>query len=233
MKLDFKYGNYSYNYFLEFAVRKSFTLIVKPDLKIIVKAPVGSNLNEIEAFLIRKWSWLEKKLGEYKKYRKSHHEKSYISGESYNYLGRQYMLQVEESEHDAVKLERGKISIYTTKDVRNGNHNKELLMDWYEKRRNVVFKKQYILAYKKFNYDKIPQLRIRIMSRRWGSYTNDNKVSLNPRLIEAPSEAIFYVATHELCHVKYKKHDTDFYKELEKHIPNWRAIKDHLEIYYG
>lgn len=233
MKLDFKYGNYSYNYYLEFAVRKGFTLIVKPDLKIIVKAPIGSSLGEIEAFLIRKWSWLEKKLDEYKKYRKSHREKSYISGESYNYLGRQYMLQVEKSNHDVVKLERGKIYIYTIKDVRNGDHNKDLLLNWYEKRRSIVFKRQYILAYKKFNYEKMPQLRIRIMSRRWGSYTQDNKVSLNPRLIEAPSEAIFYVATHELCHVNNKRHDEPFYKELKKRVPNWRGVKENLEIYYG
>ena len=233
MKFDYNYDNYSYNYFLELTARKSFTLIVTPELKIIVKAPTGSSLNEIDAFLARKWSWLEKRLEEYRKYRKTYHERMYVSGESYHYLGRQYMLQVQKSANDTVKLERGRINIYTTENVRNSDYNKKLLLEWYEKRRSVVFKKQYFLAYKKFNYEKMPQLRIRIMSRRWGSYTQDNKISLNPRLIEAPAEAIYYVATHELCHVIHKRHDSGFYNELERHLPNWRMIKNHLEIYYG
>jgi len=222
-----------YDYYLELAVRKSFTLIVRPDFKIIVKVPIGSKTSEIETFLIRKWSWLEKRLEEYKKYRKTHNEKMYVSGESYNYLGRQYMLQVEKSANESVKLERGKINIFTTKDVRNKDYNKQLLQAWYDRRRNIVFKKQYIQALKKFDYEKIPQLRVRIMSRRWGSYTQDNKVSLNPRLIEAPLEAIYYVAIHELCHIDNKKHDAVFYGELAKRVPNWRVIKENLEVYYG
>jgi predicted metal-dependent hydrolase len=71
------------------------------------------------------------------------------------------------------------------------------------------------------------------MARRWGSYTQDNKVSLNPRLIEAPTEAIYYVCVHELCHVTNKKHDQSFYAELNKRMPNWRDIKEKLEIRYG
>ena len=71
------------------------------------------------------------------------------------------------------------------------------------------------------------------MTKRWGSYTADDKVSLNPKLIQAPREAIFYVSVHELCHKISRKHDQVFYSALDKRLPNWRQIKESLEIRHG
>ncbi|HMM62315.1 MAG TPA: SprT family zinc-dependent metalloprotease [Candidatus Saccharibacteria bacterium] len=233
MKNTFDYGKYSYEYYIEFSERKSLSLIVRPDLRIIVRAPRDATLNEIETFLTKKWRWLDKQLFEFKKYYKKTHEQQYVAGESYYYLGRQYMLLVDKSTDNMVKLEHGKLRIYTTKSETNSEHNKQLLEEWFERRRNVVFKQEYIRAVKLFDYKKMPQLRTRAMARRWGSYTADNKVFLNPKLIQAPREAIFYVCVHELCHVTNKKHDEAFYKEIEKRIPNWREIKERLEVRFG
>ncbi|MFZ2276056.1 MAG: YgjP-like metallopeptidase domain-containing protein, partial [Candidatus Nanogingivalis sp.] len=92
MKQVFQYDDYSYDYFIEFSERKSFTLVVRPDLRIIVRAPLDATLDEIEKFLQRKWRWLEKQLTELRKYRKPGSTELYISGKSLYYLGRQYML---------------------------------------------------------------------------------------------------------------------------------------------
>lgn len=233
MKQTFRYGDYSYEYFIEFGERKSFTLVVRPDLRIIVHAPLDATLDEIEGFLARKWRWLEKQLRELRKYRKPEGEELYVSGKSLYYLGRQYMLEVAASSSDDVKLERGRLRVYTTKSPRNSEHNKRLVDAWYANRRDYVFKREYIKALKLFSYDRMPQLGERVMARRWGSYTSDGKVLLNPKLIQAPREAIYYVCVHELCHKISHKHDEQFYKELEKRIPNWRRIKESLEIRHG
>ena len=233
MKNTFDYGTYSYEYYVEFGERKSLSLIVRPDLRIIVRAPKDATLSEIELFLTKKWRWLDKCLDEFNKYYKKSYQRQYVAGESHYYLGRQYMLLVDKSTNDMVKLERGKLRIYTTKSETNSEYNKQLLEGWFERRRNVIFKQEYTRALKLFDYKKMPQLRARSMSKRWGSYTADNKVSLNPKLIQAPREAIFYVCIHELCHVTNKKHDEAFYKEVEKRMPNWREVKERLEIRFG
>lgn len=233
MKHIFEYGRYSYEYYIEFSDRKTLGLEVLPDLRIIVKVPQGASLKEIEGFLVRKWSWLEKQLSELRKLKKVISEKQYVSGESFYYLGRQYMLLVETANEDAIKLTKGKLHIYTTKAIRNSSYNQKLLETWYERRRLKIFKHEYIKALRLFNFDAIPQLGQRVMSRRWGSYTADNKVLLNPRLIEVPREAIYYVCVHELCHVTNKRHDKLFYSEMTKRIPNWQHIKDSLEIRFG
>jgi len=233
MKQTFVYGKYSYDYFIEFCSRKSISLVVQPDLRIIIRAPFESKLTDIEKFLVQKWSWLEKQLAEFRKYYKKRYDRQYIAGEAYQYLGRQYILEVEKSIKDKVKLERDAIKIYTTHLTRDSEWNKNLLEEWYDGRRNAIFKSQYIAALKKFGYDTFPQLRIRAMSRRWGSYTSDGKIILNPRLIEASSEAIYYVCIHELCHVISQKHDELFYKNLAARMPNWKVTKEQLEIYHG
>lgn len=233
MKSTFQYGSYQYEYFVEFGDRKSFTLIVRPDLRIIARVPLDATLDQTEAFLKRKWRWLEKQLSELQKYRKSSNEKQYVSGESFYYLGRQYMLETISTADDIVKLEYGKLRIHTTKSLRNSSHNQKLVEDWYSRRRCVVFKQEYLRALALFSYEKMPQLRERAMARRWGSYTADNKVSLNPKLIQAPREAILYVCIHELCHVMNKKHDEEFHKELDRRMPEWRGIKERLEVRFG
>ncbi len=209
------------------------TLIVRPDLRLITRAPNGTSIDEIEAFLARKWRWLEKQLTELRRYRKSHPEKLYVAGESFFYLGRQYMLFVEAGA-DTARLERGKIRLYTTKGVRNTAWNKLLFEKWLGECRERVFKQEYIAAYRAFGYGRIPRLKIRIMSRRWGSCSADGKtISLNPKLIQASRESIRYVCIHELCHVTNKKHDDEFYKTMTAMLPNWREIKERLEIRYG
>lgn len=68
------------------------------------------------------------------------------------------------------------------------------------------------------------------MSKRWGSFLNNKKIILNPKLIQASKECIDYVITHELCHMKYRNHDTKFYKALKNKISNWGEIKEKLEL---
>ncbi len=233
MKQVFQYGEYSYEYYVEFGERKSYTLVVRPDLRIIARVPLDATLDDIEGFLRRKWRWLERQLRDLRKLQKSQHDKEYVSGEAFYYLGRQYTLLIESAKRDTVKLERGHLHVYTTKGLRNSAHNKALIDEWYAAQRERVFKREYLNALKLFEYDSFPQLRERVMARRWGSYTADNKISLNPRLIQAPREAIRYVCIHELCHVTNRKHDEVFYKELEKRMPEWRRVKESLEIRFG
>jgi len=233
MKQTFQYGTYSYEYFIEFAERKTLALEVLPDLRIIVKAPINATLSEIEGFLTRKWKWLEKQLSELRNLKKGRSKKDYVSGESFYYLGRQYLMLVESAPVDTVKLERGKLRVYTKKSPRSSEHNKKLVTEWYDYHRDRIFKREYKTALKLFDYTTMPQLGQRSMPKRWGSYTADNKVLLNPRLIEAPREAIRYVCVHELCHKISRKHDKKFYTELDKRLPNWRRIKQSLEIRHG
>lgn len=57
---------------------------------------------------------------------------------------------------------------------------------------------------------------------RFGSCSPKNRLSFSFRLMEYPTEAIEYVVVHELAHIRHKDHGTDFYKEIQLVLPDWR-----------
>jgi len=225
----FKYGSYSYEYYLVRQARKTISLIVQPSLKVVLKCPVDCDGERIEKFLKKKWKWLEKQLSYFKKFG-SKNKKEYVSGESFLYLGRQYKLLVRKAKENSVKLKYGRIELKTTKDKSNKDFNKKLLQKWYNERANIIFANQYKKVLNNFEYSFEPNLITRKMNKRWGSYLSDKKLILNPVLIQAPKECIDYVITHELCHMKYKNHNKKFYDLLKSKIKNWEEVKEKLEL---
>ena len=162
MKLKtFKYGKYSYEYYLVEQDRKTVALTVQPSLNIILKCPIEYETEKIERFLKRKWLWLEKQVQYFKKYKKKIEKKEYISGESFLYLGRQYKLLVKQSRKEEVKLEKGRILLFTTKSI--SVSNKKLLDQWFEERTKKVFESRLKEMMEKFDYDFVPKLMIRKM----------------------------------------------------------------------
>ena len=226
----FTYGDYRYRYHLFRQERKTVSLTVQPNLNIILRCPCDYPEKKIEEFLKRKWNWLEAQIRDLKKFQRKTEGKEYISGESFIYLGRQYRLLVEESRIDNVGLEKGRIIIKTTEEKSNKAYNQKLIQKWYERKAGEVLEERYCYVLKKFNYEFRPELALRKMEKRWGSFLAKKKILLNPELIKASKECIDYVITHELCHMRYQNHSKLYYKFLVAHCPNWKELKEKLEL---
>jgi len=116
----FVFGKYEYDYALIREDRKSLSLTVRPDLSIILKAPESASQERIQAFLRKKWLWLEKQLKYFKKYQIKIYEKEYVSGESFLYLGKQYKLKVIRSKDEGVNIAKGVMQLKTRDNERIG-----------------------------------------------------------------------------------------------------------------
>lgn len=227
---EFRFGSYSYTYELVRQDRKTLSLTVKPDLSLIVKAPLKADLDKIETFLKKKWFWLEKQLSFFKKYHRKVYKKEYVSGESFMYLGRQYKLVVKRATEVKVQVSKGCLYLFTVNLVGEGAKNKRILEKWFLQRAEQVFLERYEEVQKRFDYKTMPQLELREMKKRWGSYRKKDRIYLNPKLVHVSKDCIDYVITHELCHLRYKKHGEAFYKFLNKKFPDWEKVKEKLEI---
>jgi predicted metal-dependent hydrolase len=76
------------------------------------------------------------------------------------------------------------------------------------------------------------KLSVRNMLTRWGSInTRRLSLSLSVHLLRCDTELIDYVIMHELCHLETPSHSRTFYKALEAHFPNRRALDKRLEEY--
>lgn len=230
---QFIYGDYQYEYVLVTQERKTLSLTVQPDMALIVKCPHKMSEDKIETFLRKKWSWMNKQLRFFEKFERSLYKKEYVSGESFIYLGRQYKLIVKRESEDRVSLTKGKLYVFTSQGVRNSKHNRNLIDQWYQQRVEKIFLERYSEMLNHFGHKDGPDLVIKKMDKRWGSFTNSNRILLNPRLIHASKDCIDYVIAHELCHLTHKNHNKDFWKLLNKKYPEWEKIKEKLELRCG
>lgn len=225
----FTFGTFAYEYELILQDRKTLSLTVTPELHIILKCPKKTDTERIEKFLAKKWFWLEKQLSFFKKYQRKIYKKEYVSGESHLYLGRQYKLEVKRAEKDEVIATKSFITLQTTQDISNSSHNRKLIHTWFADKTQIIFQERFQEMLKRFEYKKTPQLSIREMKKRWGSFLNREKIFLNPKLIHTSKACIDYVIVHELCHLTHKNHDKKFWNLLEEKYPKWNKIKNTLE----
>ncbi len=78
-----------------------------------------------------------------------------------------------------------------------------------------------------FNYNEV---KIRDAITRYGSCMPSKKnLYFSSRLIMLPEYVVDAIIVHELCHMKYKYHNDDFYNLVEKYIPNYREIDKWLK----
>lgn len=79
-----------------------------------------------------------------------------------------------------------------------------------------------------YNY-KLNELRIREQQRLWGSYSRGTgNITLNLRLLFAPTKIIEYVIAHELSHIKISGHTKQFWNNVSIAIPDYKERRKWL-----
>ena len=63
---------------------------------------------------------------------------------------------------------------------------------------------------------------------QWGSCAPDGTLRFNWRLMMLPPEVVDMVVVHELSHLRVRNHSPDFWKVVEEHIPDYRALRKRL-----
>ena len=70
----------------------------------------------------------------------------------------------------------------------------------------------------------LPQaLRVKEQKRLWGSCSSRGTVNLNWRLILAPEAVFEYVVVHELCHLRVRNHQREFWRLVGEVLPGFEA----------
>ena len=222
MTHTFQYGTQSINYKLIKTKRRTLGITVYPDKKIIVRAPKEKTEKDISNKLRKKAGWITKQLQYFDSLPDPVKPKLFISGETHKYLGKQYRLKIVKSSNEKVSMQGGYIQI-SLPNTFDKNQIEILLNNWYKdhaKKRFEIYLDECYLTMQKYNIP-YPKLYIRKMKTRWGSCSSLCRITLNLDLIKYSSLSIKYVITHELCHLKYQNHSKEFYKFLQKVMPDW------------
>jgi Protein of unknown function DUF45 len=75
------------------------------------------------------------------------------------------------------------------------------------------------------------RITLREMFRKWGSCSQRGSVSLNIALCNLPRAWAEYVILHELVHLRIFNHSKEFKAELDRWMPDWRAIEAEMDAW--
>ncbi len=226
-----QFGKLKIPYLLTFSPRKHLRISVFPDGSVAVDAPLRRNLVEVEQALRKRARWVIRQQVHFEQFQPLPVPRRYVSGETHRYLGRQYRLRVRKGPSLEVKL-IGKFLRVSAPDPRDARIIASAVQTWYRKHAKAVFEGRFRACYEQARQHSIPlpRLRVRKMKTRWGSCWRGGTIVLNPELVRLPTPFIDYVITHELCHLKVRKHGRDFYAFLARCMPDWMSRRDRLNL---
>jgi predicted metal-dependent hydrolase len=211
-------NQYHYHLILSKKRKKTISLHIKEDGKILVYAPCGTSKSEIEKFVLSKQSWVSEKLSEKEKAVKPA-EKHFQPGEEFLYLGELYPLEIENGLHQGppLKLSFGRF-ILSQNCIKGA---KDFFIQWYKKEAKAKITER--IDYYSYRLHLFPKgAKITSARYRWGSCSRDNRLSFSWRIIMAPLNVIDYVLIHELVHIREKNHSKSFWNYVESFIPDYK-----------
>lgn len=207
------------------ARRKKLTISVERDKSVVVHAPNSTPDEVIRHVVESKRQWLFEKLNHPQKYQHRLHPpgKEVVNGESAPYLGRDYRIEVIDTESGEVEFARGFVVPKSLQSRR-----RDVLKAWYIARAEDTILSR---AYKKARELGVKYSGAYIVDNRyrWGSCTVGSAVSFNWRLIKAPMFVVEYVIAHELAHLLEGNHTDRFWNIVRTNCPAMEKAKAWLK----
>jgi len=213
MKLDYE---------VIFSKRKTITLSVERDRTIVVRAPVGTSEEMIRQAIEAKKLWLYEKVNHQQKYPPQPIRKEFVTGETILYLGRNYRLEITDSDAPGVRFES---RFYISH--RHQSDAAQLLREWYIERayEKLLPKARYFARALGVSFNRILVSDLKV---RWASCTPKNNLNFNWRIMKAPVLVIDYLIVHELAHLLEPNHTEMFWHIVAVQVPRYEMAKEWL-----
>lgn len=226
------YGKTVIDFLIERSARKTVAIAVHPDCAVVVTAPQGTCSEKVGQLVHKRARWILKQKQYFEQFLPRTPSRSFVGGETHLYLGKRYRLKLISDDKSSVKLFGGYLEIRYPEPALHSVTEKELYK-WYKIRAEQKLRERFEACFAKFTEKypiERPDLQIRKMKSRWGSYASSGRLTLNLELIKAPIDCIDYIITHELCHVIHHDHGTEFYRLLKSIMPDYLSKKNRLEM---
>ena len=222
------------SYELERKAVGNINLRVRPDGSIYVSAPSRTPQESIESFLIAREKWILRALERVTDRTDAYPDLPVLAQrDSVPYLGGSLRVQYAAcnsrkghwSLDEPAGLLRVELPDPTSDSWRIG------ALQSFEKQRTQELVQEYLRQYLPLFAERgvaaPAAVRFRIMQSRWGSCSGrTHSLSFNARLCERPHAFIEYVVVHELCHFLHGNHSADFWREVERYLPDWQAERE-------
>ena len=203
--------------------RKKTVAIKIQNGEVTILSPKRLSRNRIEGIVLKRSSWILRKLKEAES-APVLENRSYISGEKFSYLGRNYSLKLITGCPPKVSLVADCIEVSCQKK----EEIRPALTLWYKARAHDVLTletEKRAAAMSLFPESVV----IKEYKSRWGSCSSKGCISYDWRIIMAPRDVIIYLVIHELCHLRYLNHSIAYWEFLKKQLPEYKSSRSWLK----
>lgn len=201
-----------YEYKIVCSHRKSVSVTVNPMNEITVNCPWGMHKVDIERFLDGKADWIEKHVLENCKILAANDD--VITKKAVYLNGVKYPLVISGKN----SVENGWICLKNISEIKKFFIN--------ECSADFIFRLKYFESLTGFC---AASVSFKEYSSRWGCCDSKNKIIFDFRSIMLPQDLQNYLIVHELCHIKYRNHSDEFWREVKKFIPEYKSSRGRLK----
>ena len=225
-----QFGMTTIRYIVSFSPRrKRAAIAVYPDTTVVVTVPTGTTDDSVRDLVKKKAPWILEQIGDFEHLAMFDASKKYVSGETFLYLGRQYRLKITAGgEKPSVKLVGGYFEVMVPENMHpEADLIRRILCIWYKDHAMQIVREVVRIYAQRLHLDS-PKVTIRRQLKRWGSCTKGGTLNINLLIIMAPMMLVEYVVAHELCHLRYKGHSSEFWDLLRLTMPDYEIRKERL-----
>lgn len=211
--------------------KKTASLQVSPHNEVSIIVPADLSEEHIAEIIRHKTPWIISKIKFNEEVQHPQKPKEFVSGECFQYLGRNYRLKVIHGDGKGIELRNGRfvVTVKSHEADRIDTSVRELLTDWYIAHAEMKLK-QRLDRYKDRLGVSYNGLTIKTLKQRWGSCTREGIMNFNWKIIIAPMSIVDYVVTHELCHLIHHDHSKEFWRLIERIMPDYKEKKEWLRV---
>ena len=203
-------------------IRNLYLRVYPDEGRVVLSAPVGIGMAEMESFIQKKTEWIQKHLSQ-KTRRVSINSLRADDGEMVPLWGECKRIQYVRGKKSRMAAEPAgdELAIcLRKKDGQAAAHR--LLQEFYRKEMKKKIP-DYITTYESKMGIRVREFGVKKMKTRWGSCnTRDRRIWLNLELALYPPSVLEFVVVHEMVHLLERLHNRRFYHFMDQFLPNWR-----------
>ena len=196
--------------------RKTLAIEVRAG-KVIVRSPLFLGHGQILRFVQEKSDWINKKIQEMAKV------SNQSADEAVKFLGEYLAIKDISGSEIVIDLEN---KIFYFPEAETASLKLVIKRFYLQKTQELVEQILRGLS-SEFDFDS-SKITYKFYKSKWGSCSGRNNLSFNGYLSSAPFEVIRYVVVHELCHLKIKNHQKEFWRKVALYDEDYKKRRKYL-----
>lgn len=208
---------------------KYLRLVIYPQTgRVRLSAPLGMSEERVRSFVISKMAWIKKHQARIA-LRQYVPQKTFQSGESISYDGKEYLLEViPHACETSVAVENTYVKLFI-RGAYSSRQCAEVIDCWYRKKlQNEI--PPLLQRWERHLGVQVHEWGIKRMKTRWGSCNiRKHRIWLNMELAKKSHQCLEYVLLHEMIHLLVPNHSSQFKESMTRWMPEWKTREKELK----